>query len=166
MDDSKSIHQMDIFLVSFRPAIHHTVVFDSARSHISKRVKEHLQTRQILYAVIPGGLTGLLQPCDVYWFKNLKESISNSIDKWRLNPDKQLTKIGTIKPPSNEDMAAWLKEGLRVIGSQKIIESFSECFLGECIDLHISQHEIYGMKFRLKIAVIHGTTFEIEAEGA
>lgn len=48
------------------------LVFDSAPSHISKQVKAHLRARKILCAVIPGGLTGYLQPCDFGLFKPLK----------------------------------------------------------------------------------------------
>ena len=68
------------------------LVFDSARSHISNKVKNHLQARRILRAVIPGGLTGLLQPCDVYWFKRLKDSIAKDIDAWKRDPNHELAR--------------------------------------------------------------------------
>lgn len=40
------------------------IVFDSARSHISKKVKSYLQERKILFAVIPSRMTAFMQPCD------------------------------------------------------------------------------------------------------
>ena len=55
------------------------LVFDSARSHISKKAKAHLHARNILFAVIPGEMTAYLQPCDYGIFKPLKDKIAESI---------------------------------------------------------------------------------------
>lgn len=58
------------------------LVFDSAPSHISKKLKNHLQKAKILYAAIPGGLMPYLQPCDYEVFKPLKEKLAWMIDEW------------------------------------------------------------------------------------
>jgi len=58
------------------------LIFHSARSHISKDIKKYLKLRKIFFCVIPGGLTGLLQPADAYWFKTLKTNIRMHSTLW------------------------------------------------------------------------------------
>jgi hypothetical protein len=86
------------------------LVFDSARPHISWKVKDHLHARGILFAVISGGLTSLLQPCDVSWFKTMKSILKDSIDTWKANPYHTLTRGGIPRPPTLDDMSAWLTD--------------------------------------------------------
>ncbi|KAF0739870.1 hypothetical protein Ae201684P_016028 [Aphanomyces euteiches] len=52
------------------------LIFDSARSHISQMVKSFLHANNILTLVIPGGMTGFLQPADFSWFKSVKQTCS------------------------------------------------------------------------------------------
>jgi hypothetical protein len=85
------------------------LVFDAARVHISKKVKNFLHSKGILFAVIPGGLTGLLQPCDVVWFKSLKDHIAREFDAWKAGPDHEVTRAGNPKPPTIENMTFWLR---------------------------------------------------------
>jgi hypothetical protein len=80
------------------------LVFDSACPHIAKKVKAYLHSRGILFVVIPGGLTGLLQPCDVSWFKTLKSHMAEKIDHWKANANHELTSQGNRKPPTIDDM--------------------------------------------------------------
>jgi len=137
------------------------LVFDSARSHFSAKVKDFLHAREILFAVIPGGLTGLLQPCDVVWFKQLKDHIAEKIDSWKANPNHELTRNGNPKPPTNNDMSSWLSSGWAGISTERIANSFQRCFLGDFMSIHIAEHEVYGPPFRMKIAL--STPAEVES---
>jgi hypothetical protein len=96
------------------------LVFDSARSHISAKVKSYLHSRGILFAVIPGGLTGLLQPCDVAWFKPLKFSISKCIDSWKATGQHTYTRNGTARPPGNEVMSTWVSTSWNEIAPERM----------------------------------------------
>ena len=133
------------------------LVFDSARSHISKKVKAYLHTRGILFAVIPGGLTGLLQPCDVSWFKPLKASIANEIDRWKANGGRGLTPAGNPRPPTIDDMVHWLSSSWSQIRTEMLDDSFRHCFLGDTIFLHIARHEVYGPLFLAKVTSLLAT---------
>ena len=123
------------------------LVFDSACSHISKKVKEYLHARKILFAVIPGGLTGLMQPADVCWFKNVKDSISREIDNWKSSGEFEHTRSGRVKPPTNAMMSSWLSRGWNSLEASYVAQSFQTCFLADICDLHISKHETYGDRF-------------------
>jgi hypothetical protein len=138
------------------------LVFDSARAHISAKVKAHLHARGILFAVIPGGLTPLLQPCDVAWFKPLKSHIKESIDAWIAGPNHEYTRAGNPRPPTTENMSNWLWTAWQSIATDLISNSFRRCFLGDCLFLHIAQHEIYGEKFRARVAELSTFVSTIE----
>ena len=114
------------------------LVFDSARSHLAETVKEHLHRRGILFAVIPGGLTSLLQPCDVVWFKPLKTHLERSIDEWKSGGGHSLTRSGRPRPPTIDDMANWLASGWAAMNEQMLARSFDRCFLGDILFLHIA----------------------------
>ena len=94
------------------------LVFDSARAHISKKVKAFLHLKGILFAVIPGGLTGLLQPYDVVWFKPLKDSISREIDIWKASSDHELTRNGI----RGRLLATICRDGYKVAGTSSRAE--------------------------------------------
>ena len=128
------------------------LVFDSARPHISEKVKAFLHSKGILFAVIPGGLTGLLQPCDVSWFKPLKSSLAELIDQWKSGTDHSVTVHGNIKPPTIENMSNWFSIAWDRIGQDTIVRSVDRCFLGDSLFLHIAQHDIYGRLFRHAVA--------------
>ena len=130
------------------------LVFDSARSHISNLVKTFLHAKGILFAVIPGGLTGLLQPADVVWFKQLKADLTVSIDEWKSNDGHFFTRGGNVKPPTNADLSRWLSRAWHSISSETIVRCFQRCLLGDSLDLHIAQHELYGPLFRHKLVEI------------
>lgn len=132
------------------------LVFDSARSHLAETVKEHLHRRGILFAVIPGGLTSLLQPCDVVWFKPLKTHLERSIDEWKSGGGHSLTRSGRPRPPTIDDMANWLASGWAAMNEQMLARSFDRCFLGDILFLHIAIHSLYGTLFRSRIAVLTG----------
>jgi len=138
------------------------LVFDSARAHIAARVKTHLHNRGILFVVIPGGLTPHLQPCDVSWFKPLKERIKESIDRWKASPNHEQTRFGNPRPPTTEDMMIWLSAAWTSISVALIRNSFERCFLGESLFLHIARNEVYGEQFRVKLAELAGGHETIE----
>ena len=51
------------------------LVWDSFRAHLTHEVNAALKQREIDVAVIPGGLTPVLQPLDKCWNKPFKDSI-------------------------------------------------------------------------------------------
>ena len=74
-----------------------------ARFHLrtksrEQEVKTHLQAYNILYAVIPGGLTSCLQLCDYGVFKPLKELLSNLFDNWKDHRPHSYTAVGNVRP--------------------------------------------------------------------
>ena len=52
------------------------LVWDSFRTHLSKPIRRTLQSLNTECAVIPGGMTGILQPLDVCIKKPFKDHLS------------------------------------------------------------------------------------------
>jgi hypothetical protein len=118
-----------------------------------------------LFAVISGGLTGLLQPCDVVWFKQLKSSIAEKIDQWKARPVHDITRNGNVRAPGIEDMSTWLSDAWNGIRSDTIAGSFKSCFLGDSLYLHIAKHALYGDQFRMRIAQMTDDVTEPDISG-
>ncbi|KAL0240102.1 hypothetical protein GEMRC1_008758 [Eukaryota sp. GEM-RC1] len=114
------------------------LVFDSAPAHRSKKVKAYLKERGFNYVLILGGLTGLLQPADVSWFKPMKATIRNCIEEWLETAP--VTTSNRVRAPLANDMAKWMKESLDKLKSEVISKSFQVSFLGPSQTLLISRH--------------------------
>ena len=157
LTNSKSWMNTDSFIMwidyMFPFVVPNTVllVFDSARSHISKKSKAHLHARGILFAVIPGGLTCYLQPADYGIFKPLKDRIAESIDEWKRAGNFEYTRGGNVKHPKDQVVIDWIKAAWRTIPSGAIKRSFKSCFLGVNEELCLYDHAEYSADFRARI---------------
>jgi DDE superfamily endonuclease len=123
------------------------LIVDSARSHISKKAKAHIHARGILFCAIPGGMTAHLQPADYAWFKPLKDSLTLSIDQWKMSEDFEFTRGGNVRPPTNQRIRNWLKTAWANVTQDTIVTSFRRCFLGADDQLSLTTHEVYGEPF-------------------
>ena len=58
---------------------------DSARCHWKRKVQDYLEIRDIKQALIPSGLTSLLQPADVCWFNEIQREFDSKWTLWYFN---------------------------------------------------------------------------------
>ena len=125
------------------------IVWDSCRAHISKKVKEHCQTRNIELIVIPGGLNPFLRAGDIGIFKELKDKISVSIDSWKNSENVEYTARGNPKPPRENIVHSWVIDAWRSVSVDNISRSIQSAgFLRNFEDWHISKHDVYGNMFK------------------
>ena len=61
------------------------LVWDSFRAHLSNPVRRTLQSLNTECAVIPGGMTGILQPLDVSINKPFKDHLRNKWQQWMMS---------------------------------------------------------------------------------
>ncbi|KAH9126112.1 hypothetical protein AeMF1_003413 [Aphanomyces euteiches] len=133
-----------IFAYHPRPLL---LVFDSAPSHLSRDVKAFLHSQDILFAVIPGGLTGYLQPADVSWFKPLKNALKVEIDAWKRSGDFVYTSGNRVKAPELAVYGKWLKAAWTRVNPEIVVKSFQRCFLGSDDQLLLSKSKEMGAQF-------------------
>lgn len=75
------------------------LVWDSFRAHLSDNVKRVLKNSRTDVAVIPGGMTSLLQPLDVGVNKPFKDNLRQYWNEWMLAGNHTFTPAGRIRKP-------------------------------------------------------------------
>ena len=71
---------------------------------------------------IPGGCTGLCQPVDVGINKPFKTRIKNQWESWMMEPGR--SSQSKISPPTRKDISLWIKEAIKDISEQIVINSW------------------------------------------
>ena len=80
---------------------HHTLlVWDRFQSHLTDNSKTHLARNNTDIAVIPGGLTSVLQPLDVSVNKPFKGNVREQWNEWMMNGEKSFRKNGAMRSAS------------------------------------------------------------------
>ena len=69
------------------------LVWDSFRAHLTDEVKEDLNRRKIDVAVIPGGLTPVLQPLDKCLNKPFKDNVRRKYLAWMISGPFEYTRL-------------------------------------------------------------------------
>ncbi|CAM4576524.1 unnamed protein product [Caretta caretta] len=85
-------------------------------------------------AVIPGGLTSVLQPLDVCLNKPFKDRIRKMSSEWMCSGMAKLTKGGNLMKPEISLVAQWLKDPWVSIPSEMIEKSFRKCCISNALD--------------------------------
>lgn len=104
------------------------LVWDAFAGHITPGVKE--QVRGVYnsdMAVIPGGCTSKLQPCDVSWNRPFKDNFRDMYDEWLVDGVVDLTRGGNRRAPTREQQLIWIKQAWDSVTPEVIKKSFRVC---------------------------------------
>ncbi|KAH9124556.1 hypothetical protein AeMF1_004702 [Aphanomyces euteiches] len=140
------------FAFLLRPLL---LIFDSARSHISQMVKSFLHANNILTLVIPGGMTGFLQPADFSWFKSVKSALACEIDAWKLHGPFEYTSGNRVKAPPIEVYGEWIKAAWNQVDKKIVEKSFVRWVVGKNDELSLARHDKYGDEFCRRLQQIY-----------
>ena len=97
-------------------------MWDSFRPHLTDEVKADLNRRKIDVAVIPGGLTPVLQPLDKYLNKPFKDNVRRKYLAWMISGLFDYTRAGK-KAPSRNLVLRWVHEAWREILVEMVVKS-------------------------------------------
>ena len=86
------------------------LVWDSFRGHLTDGVKSYAKKCKIDQAVIPGGLTGILQPLDVVINKPFKDRLRQLWQDWMINGKHQFKASGKQKKPTKNQVLQWTEQ--------------------------------------------------------
>lgn len=103
------------------------LVWDMFRSHLTQNVKKHLQRTNTTTAVIPGGLTSVLQPLDVSLNKPFKDNIRSEWNKWMMDGEKSFTKGGSMRAPPLDVLCDFVVKSWESVRVETVIKSFKKC---------------------------------------
>ena len=110
------------------------LVWDSFRAHLSDNVKRVLKNSRTDVAVIPGGMTSLLQPLDVGVNKPFKDNLRQYWNKWMLDGNHTFTPAGRIRKPDLRQICQWILESWNAISPDTIKRSFLKCCITNALD--------------------------------
>lgn len=99
------------------------LVLDSYRGHLTDGVKKQLKEGKSDLAVIPGGMTGMLQPLDVVINKPFKTHMRRLYSEW-IRTHQETTKTGRPKRASLPEVCRWILEAWRCISAEFVTKSF------------------------------------------
>ncbi len=100
---------------------------DSFKSHKLDSVKAKLLAENTDRAIIPGGLTSLVQPLDVSINKPFKDRLKNLWNAWMI---KRVEK----KAPTRILLAKWVKEAWDDIPEEIVRKAFKKCGISNALD--------------------------------
>jgi len=85
-------------------------------------------------AVIPGGLTSLLQPLDVSLNKPFKDGVRKKWMQWMADGIHEFTATGREKKPSEELICSCISETWNDISAEMITAAFLKCGITNSLD--------------------------------
>ena len=91
------------------------LVWDMFKPHLSTGVKTRLMTNRTELAVIPGGLTSVLQPLDVCLNKPFKDYMREQWNEWFTSAEKSFTKAGNMRPPSLDTLCEFVEKACEIV---------------------------------------------------
>ena len=138
------------------------LVWDSFRAHLTDDVKAALRQPQIDVAVIPGGLTPVLQPLDKCLNKPFKDSVRNKYLAWMLRGPFEYTPSGKKKPPTRTLVLRWVHEAWQEILTEMVMKSFKTCGISNALD-GTEDDELYAEEGQ-EIDDVEDNEFETDSE--
>jgi hypothetical protein len=85
------------------------LIWDAASSHLSDTIKDYAESKSILLSFIPAGLTSIMQVCDLYSNKPIKEYIKKRFRLWKI---KQSLPAGSKYKVDRKDIIEWIEEAV------------------------------------------------------
>lgn len=102
------------------------LIVDSMRAHLMESVKSECKKVSAILAVIPGGLTKILQPLDLAVNKAFKNEMRKHWEKWMREGMHSYTKSGRMKKATYEKVAEWVSKSWRSVKVSTIISGFAK----------------------------------------
>ena len=100
------------------------LTLDSMTAHKTESVKEHLKRQNSKIAIIPGGLTKLLQPLDISVNRSFKQHVRMSWEKWMCDGEHSFTKTGRQRRASYALVTEWILDAWKKVPISAIVNGF------------------------------------------
>jgi hypothetical protein len=114
------------------------LVLDAFRAHTSDDVKSMLTDYKTNLAVIPGGMTCMLQPLDVSIKKPMKQMLQIKWNEWYCSGPQSFTAGGRRRrKPELEEICQWIVDCWQQLDPAIIQRAFKKC----CISNHLDGTE-------------------------
>ena len=102
--------------------------------HRSPVVKSVLNADKTDLAIIPGGMTSVLQPLDTSVNKHMKVALQQRWDAWMCGSDHTYTNQGGMRKPELTTICSWIKDAWEELGPEIIIRTFKKCCISNALN--------------------------------
>ena len=140
------------------------LVWDSFQALLTDEVKADLNRQKIDVAVIPGGLTPVLQPLDKCLNKPFKDNVRRKYLAWMISSPFDYTLAGKQKAPSRNLVLRWVHEAWREIPVEMVAKSFKTCGISNSLD-GTEDNELYNEEAHEIDDKEENNEFVMESEG-
>ena len=111
------------------------LVWDSFSGHLVDSVKDILSKEHATsLAVIPGGLTSVIQPLDVCLNKPFKDRLREKWSLWMLEGEKSFTPAGNMRAAPLDIICKWVLDSWNDWDVEMIQDSFKKCGISNALD--------------------------------
>jgi len=86
------------------------LVYDAFEAQVTDSVKSSFKHKNTDLAVVPAGLTSILQPLDVSLHKPFKDGVRKKWMQWMADGIHEFTATGRQKKPTEELICSWISE--------------------------------------------------------
>ena len=107
---------------------------DSFCAHLTASVKEVLWRWKVDVAIIPGGLTPVLQPLDKCLNKPFKDNVRQQYLSWLITGPFEFTPARKKKALSQNQVLRWVKQAWCDIPKEMVRRSFRTCGISNALD--------------------------------
>ena len=110
------------------------LVWDSFSAHLVDSAKRELRENNTTTAVIPGGLTSVVQPLDVCLNKPFKDRVREKWCTWMIEGEKTFTAGGNVRAAPLSTICEWVKDSWNEIPSEMVARWFEKCGISNAMD--------------------------------
>lgn len=108
--------------------------WDMFRSHLTDKVKQNLKDLRTEQAVIPGGLTSVLQPLDVCLNRPFKQYLRELWNEWMVKGKKSYTNSGNMRAPELDVFCQFIIDAWAKVKTESVIKAFKKCCISNALD--------------------------------
>ena len=110
------------------------LVWDMFKAHVTEKSKDHVKHTNTDLAVIPGGLTSVVQLLDVFLNKPFKDLIRQYWSAWIIDGEKIFTKGGNMHAPPLDLLCEWVVHAWAAIDAKIVENFFLKCGISNSLD--------------------------------
>ena len=110
------------------------LVWDSFRGHLTQPIKNTLTRVNTVPAIIPDGMTSILQPLDVCIIKPFKDIMQRKWQQWMLSREHTSTAGGRKRQANLDVICNSFKEAWEEIPEELVKKSFLTCSITNSLD--------------------------------
>ncbi len=100
------------------------LVMDSIRAHITPQFKAKLKGFNSIPAIIPGGLTKVLQPLDITVNRNFKAVLRRLWEQWMTDGEHSFTATGRMPHATFWQAIEWIDQAWASVTTKTILSGF------------------------------------------